>query len=144
MRLRIDKIGEREITTKRGSCLVYDVSLSDGHTYDSFVGAWNSAWGPGMEINLEPGQVSRREKNGKVYLTIGPPKSPKNGGNGANGAGGASSGATANAQPAAELAGAHTLQGLAAVVKEVLVHLDDQHDVQFTFKVSLVRKGESA
>ena len=120
MKYRIETLAMREITTRRGISQVYDLSLSDGRSYDAFVSDWNCAWQKGEEIDLEPAQIQKREKGGRVYLTIHPPAENKNG-----------------AGPKAERAG-ETIRldagGLLAAV------LDDSHELEI---VIVVRRRKS-
>src|SRR5215831_1611523 len=74
MRLRINALNLREISTRHGPTQVYDLVLSDGQAYDCFVASWNADWSTGREIEFDAAQVQHRQKNGRTYLTLNPPQ----------------------------------------------------------------------
>lgn len=73
MKLKIDKIMEKEVETKYG--LKKKISyICGGQYYSAWANTWNVGWNVGDEIDVE---VESREYNGKTYYDIKPPMKPE-------------------------------------------------------------------
>jgi hypothetical protein len=75
MKLKINKFTSKNIQTSRGDAEVYNFQ-SGGQWYSSFAATWNKDWHEGMELEVADSQIRRKEKNGKIYLTIMAPARP--------------------------------------------------------------------
>ncbi len=78
MKLKIERISRKEITTQRGKSWKLSI-LSGGEWYSAWAGDWNQSWREGQTIDVEVQDKSGN--NGVVYHNIMTPK-PVGGGGG--------------------------------------------------------------
>jgi hypothetical protein len=130
VKLRIESLAMREIRTQHGLAQVYDLTLSNGQSYDAFVGSWNCAWQKGQEIDIDSEQIGRREKGGRIYQTIRAPAAERNG---------AKPQAPGPVPEEGERGQAARLDagGLLSAI------LDDEHEIEILIRLRRVRRNSS-
>jgi len=84
MILKIERIAQKNITTKKGAAVSLSV-LSEGKWYGCFKEDWNRDWKRGDEIEIPDDRIYSNESGGRTYLNIKAPPRGAGGGSGSDG-----------------------------------------------------------
>jgi hypothetical protein len=79
MKLKIERLNEKEISTSRGLSTKIGVYFG-GKWYGAWKGQWNSGWKVGQTIDIPDDRITSNTSNGKTFWNIaGPPQQKTNG-----------------------------------------------------------------